>query len=180
MVIRPSGACLRCVWPTAPAQSDVGNCETTGILAPAIAAVTAFQTAEALKLLLGQETTNGVFTCDVFRGSYGVIDITSAPANDCVVCGSGTYPALTSDPVTAVTLCGRDAVQVDPPNREPLDLDRLAQQLKGTVDDLARTPHLLRFAVDGCRFTVFEGGRALLFGVHDDLRARALYDRWLT
>ncbi|MGK0435147.1 MAG: hypothetical protein ACJA0V_004306, partial [Planctomycetota bacterium] len=44
---------------------------------------------------------------------------------------------------------------------------------------LARTQHLLRFEVDGCRFTVFPGGRALLFGVHDPLRARALYDRWL-
>ena len=54
-------------------------------------------------------------------------------------------------------------------------LDRVdGGQLRAAVQDLALTPHLLRFAVDGCRFTVFPDGRALLFGVHDPLRARAL------
>ena len=54
---------------------DVGTCETVGVLEPAIAAVTAFQSAEALKILVGRgaETTRGIFTCDVFRGSYAVL-----------------------------------------------------------------------------------------------------------
>lgn len=179
MVVTKDSACLRCLWPTAPAQSDVGNCETTGIIAPAIAAVTAFQSAEALKLLIGQTPTKGVFTCDVFRGNYSVLPVADRPAEDCVVCDGGTYPALTNEPAQAVTLCGRDAIQIDPPDRPPIDLEALAQQLKDSVEGLARTQHLLRFEVDGCRFTVFPGGRALLFGVHDPLRARALYDRWL-
>jgi adenylyltransferase/sulfurtransferase len=180
MVITADGACLRCLWPTAPAQADVGNCETSGILASAITAVTSFQSAEAIKLLLGMEKTAGVFTCDVFRGNYSVLPLADQPAADCVVCNGGNYPAITEAPTTAVTLCGRDAVQIDPPDREPLDLATLASQLKGSVEDLVLTPHLVRFAVDGCKFTVFPGGRALLFGVHDPLRARALYDRWLT
>lgn len=180
MVIAEGGACLRCLWPTAPAQADVGNCETTGIIAPAIGAVTAFQSAEAMKLLLGLERTSGVFTCDVFRGTYSVLPIADRPADDCVVCSGKTYPAVSEPPVSAVTLCGRDAVQIDPPNREPLDLGRLAEQLGDSVENLVQTPHLVRFAVDDCKFTVFPGGRALLFGVHDPLRARALYDRWLT
>jgi adenylyltransferase/sulfurtransferase len=78
-----------------------------------------------------------------------------------------------------VTLCGRDAVQVDPPRRQPLDLDQLARRLRAIVQGLERTSHLLRFTADGCRFSVFPGGRALLFGVQDPLRARALYDRWI-
>lgn len=180
MVVADGGACLRCLWPTPPATADVGNCETAGILAPTIAAVTAFQSAEAIKLLCGLDRTGGVFTCDIFRGTYSVLPLAERPADDCVVCNGGTYPAITEEPASAVTLCGRDAVQIDPPNREPVDLDRLAEQLKDSVDDLVRTPHLVRFAVDGCKFTVFPGGRALLFGVHDPLRARALYDRWLT
>ncbi|MCK5943165.1 MAG: ThiF family adenylyltransferase, partial [Planctomycetes bacterium] len=80
MVVTPDGACLRCLWPEPPAQSDVGNCETAGILAPAIAAVTAFQAAEALKLLLGAEPTRGVFTCDVWRGAYQVLPLAAGPA----------------------------------------------------------------------------------------------------
>jgi len=179
MVVTPDSACLRCLWPAPPAQADVGNCETSGILAPAIAAVTAFQTAEALKLLLGQPTTRGVFTCDVWRGSYQVLPVAERPAPDCVVCAKGERPALEGESFDAVSLCGRDAVQVQPPDAAPIDLDALAAKLGDAVSDITRTPHLLRFATDGVRFTVFPGGRALLFGVQDPLRARALYDRWL-
>ena len=179
MVVTKDSACIRCLWPTAPAQSDVGNCETTGIIAPAITAVTAFQSAEAIKLLLGQTPTKGVFTCDVFRGTYSVLPVANRPLDDCEVCGGGNYPALTETPAQAVTLCGRDAIQIDPPNRAPIDLAVLAEKLKEAVEDLVLTTHLLRFQVDGCRITVFPGGRALLFGVQDPLRARALYDRWL-
>ncbi|MBX3465031.1 MAG: ThiF family adenylyltransferase [Planctomycetes bacterium] len=179
MVVPATGPCLRCLWPEPPAMADVGSCETAGILAPAIAAVTAFQTAEALKLLVGAEPVRGVFTCDVWRGSYQVLAGSLQPAPDCPVCQRRSFPALEAAPTSAVTLCGRDAVQVDPPRQHGLDLDGLAARLRGSVEALDRTPHLLRFAADGCRFSVFPGGRALLFGVHDPLRARALYDRWI-
>jgi len=179
MVLRPDGPCLRCLWPEPPAQADVGSCETRGVLGPAIAAVTAFQATEALKLLVGAEATTGVFTCDVWRSNYQVLPLASGPAPDCPCCGRGEHPALQSSAVAAVTLCGRDAVQLQPPDAEGHDLDALADRLAGVVEDLQRTPHLLRFAVDGARITVFPGGRALFFGVTDELRARALYDRWL-
>jgi len=47
------------------------------------------------------------------------------------------------------------------------------------VQELDRTPHYLRFCADGAQIRVFASGRALLFGVQDPLRARALYDRWI-
>lgn len=179
MVVPIGGPCLRCLWPEPPAQSDVGSCETAGILQPAIAAVTAFQVAEGIKLLVGAEPARGVFTCDVWRGSYQMVATAARPAPECPACNRAEYPALTAPPTSAVTLCGRDAVQVDPPGRRPVDLDHLAQRLAPIAQSVVRTPHLLRFAADGVRFSVFPGGRALLFGVHDPLRARALYDRWI-
>ncbi len=178
MVMLPGGPCLRCLWPEPPAHTDVGNCETAGILAPTIAAVTAFQVAEALKLLVGHASTRGVFTCDVWRGSYSVLPLAQHPAADCPACSRREFPALHSAPHEAVTLCGRDAVQVDP-GSSALDLTALHLRLLPVATDVMRTPHLLRFAADGCRFSVFPGGRALLFGVRDPLRARALYDRWI-
>jgi len=179
MVVLPGGPCLRCLWPEPPQQADVGNCETVGILSPAIAAVSAFQVAEALKWVVGASPTRGVFTCDVWRGQWSVVQLATSAAPDCVVCRRERFPALVEPRSSAVTLCGRDAVQIDPPQRRDVDLDVLAQRLRPVVTDLVRTPHLLRFAVDGCRFSVFPGGRTLLFGVHDPLRARALYDRWI-
>ena len=175
------GPCLRCLWPTPPSGSDVASCETAGILAPAIASVTAFQTAEALKLLAGRrdDNTNGLFTCDVWRGQYGVTQLMAEPDPDCPVCRRQEYPALQAGQSEAVTLCGRDAVQIDPPSRRAIDLDTLATKLEGVVEGLERTRHLLRFSADNARFSVFPGGRTLVFGVADPLRARALFDRWV-
>ncbi|MBL8754867.1 MAG: ThiF family adenylyltransferase [Planctomycetes bacterium] len=180
MVVRPGGPCLRCLWPDAPATADVGTCETVGILAPAIAAVAAFQVAEALKLLVGSpDVATGVFTCDVWRGHYTRLPLLDRPSPDCVACQHGQHPALVAPAPMAATLCGRDAVQIDPGTTAALDLTALAGQLAEVATDLQRTPHLLRFTADGVRFSVFPGGRALLFGVRDPLRARALYDRWI-
>ncbi|MBM4061035.1 MAG: thiazole biosynthesis adenylyltransferase ThiF [Planctomycetes bacterium] len=181
MVVLPGGPCLRCLWPEPPPGAEVGNCETAGILAPAIAAVTAFQVAEALRLLSGSPAppTRGVFTCDVWTGHYAVLQLASGPAPDCPVCRRERFPALSAPPTDAVTLCGRDAVQVDLALAHPLDLARLAERLGGAVTGMQQTGHLLRFEADGVRFSVFPGGRALLFGVRDPLRARALYDRWI-
>lgn len=179
LAIVPGRPCLRCLWPEPPAQADVGTCETAGILAPAIAAVSAFQTAQALRILVGEAPARGVFTCCVWRSSYQLVELAAEPAADCACCGRNEHPALLAPPGTATSLCGRDAVQVDPGQRLPLDLERCERHLRGLADDVVRTPHLLRFSADGVRFSVFPGGRALLFGVHDPLRARALYDRWV-
>ena len=59
------------------------------------------------------------------------------------------------------------------------EVSALAARLRTAATSIERTPHLLRFVADGVRFSVFPGGRTLLFGVRDPLRARALYDRWI-
>lgn len=180
MVIRPSvTGCLRCLWPQPPSPGEFGTCETVGILSPAIAAVSAFQVSETLKLLTGAEPCGGVFHCNIWLGQYAVTGGSRPIAEDCPSCVQHVYPALQQGAPVAVTLCGRDAVQVDPPRRSPVDLALLQQRLQPAVQGLQRTAHLLRFEVEGCSFRVFPGGRALLFGVSDPLRARALYDRYV-
>jgi molybdopterin/thiamine biosynthesis adenylyltransferase len=181
MVVTPEGPCLRCLWPTPPDAAGAATCETAGVLAPTIAAVTAFQTAEAIKLLAGrgQDTTRGVFLCDLWRGHFQVVATGDSRRADCVTCARQAYPALDDRPTQTAILCGRDAVQIDPTKRAVLDLTALAAQLEGSAADVVRTPHLLRFAADGVRFSVFPSGRALLFGVQDPLRAQALFDRWV-
>jgi molybdopterin/thiamine biosynthesis adenylyltransferase len=180
MAIVPDGPCLRCIWPEAAQAGDAATCETRGILAPAIQAVSAFQVAEALKILVGVAATRGVFTCDVWRGAYGVTQLGARPAADCPCCARGEWPALArAGAAGAVALCGRDAVQVEPPTARVVDLAAFARSLAGAATEVAASPHLVRFAADGVRFSVFAGGRAILFGVRDPLRAQALYDRWI-
>ncbi len=181
MVVTPDGPCLRCLWPEPPAAHAVGTCETVGVLEPAIAAVTAFQSAEALKILAGatDATTRGIFTCDVWRGSYGTIASMATSDPECPACSGRAFPALEAREAQAAVLCGRDAVQIDPPRRGALDLDALQQRLRAAHVEATRSPHYLAFPADGVDVRVFPTGRALLFGVHDLLRARAIYDRWV-
>jgi adenylyltransferase/sulfurtransferase len=167
--------------PEPPPTGEIGTCETVGVLAPAVSHVAAFQATEAIKLLAGraQAITRGMFVVDVWRGVFGVRLADLAPLPDCRSCGTRELPALLETPAEAVTMCGRDAVQVRPAAGVSVDLDRLASRLDGAVADLLNGPQVLRFTVEGCRFSVFRGGRALLFGVSDTARARILYDRWV-
>jgi adenylyltransferase/sulfurtransferase len=173
--------CLRCILPQPPASGEGGTCETEGILEPAVAAVTAFQAAQALKILAGQadRVARGVFVVDVWRDAWGVQLQHAGPVPGCVSCQERTFPALTPAGDAAVTLCGRDAVQVRPAAGTAFAAAAWRERLRGAGVAVEQTPHLARFTADGCRFTVFPDGRALVFGVADSRRALALYDRWI-
>ena len=173
--------CLRCLLPEAPPTGEAPTCETTGILEPVIADVTAFQCMQALKILSGNRDSiaRGLYCVDLWRNTRTTLLADAGPDAACKTCGTREFPALTAPPPETVSLCGRDAVQVLPASDAGVDLDRLAELLRSWAPDLERTPHMLRFTAEGCRFSVFRGGRAILFGVTDPARAKVLYDRYV-
>jgi adenylyltransferase/sulfurtransferase len=67
-VARRRTPCLRCWLPMLP-QGESETSETEGVLLPAVAAIAAFQSAQALKLLAGrvESVCRGVFAADVWR-----------------------------------------------------------------------------------------------------------------
>ena len=183
MVVVPHRTpCLRCVLPDTAPAGEVGTCETDGILAPTIAAVSAFQSAQALALLArGEaEVARGVFTIDVWTGRSELRLRSAEPSAECPACTRGEFPALEHSTEGTVRLCGRNATQVTPRSSEAaVDLGRLATRLHEVATDVELTPHLLRFKVEECGFSVFRGGRTLVFGIDDPVRARVLYDRYV-
>ena len=52
-VVKPGGACLRCVWPEATRDGLVGNCAEAGVLGPVPGVLGSLQALEVLKLVLG-------------------------------------------------------------------------------------------------------------------------------
>ena len=52
-VLRPGGACLRCVWPEATRDGLVGNCAEAGVLGPVPGVLGSLQALEVLKAVLG-------------------------------------------------------------------------------------------------------------------------------
>ena len=173
--------CLRCLLDEPPAGYAIGSCETIGVLEPAVAAIAALQSIEALKILAGRRdaVTRGLTRIDLWNGTHQRFFAAALPRPECASCGTREFPSLEAGTTPTVVLCGRDTVQIRPARKITLDLDAVGRALADAVTNLERTPHLLRISVDGCRIALFADARALVFGTSDPLRARALYDRWI-
>ncbi|MDP6721158.1 MAG: thiazole biosynthesis adenylyltransferase ThiF, partial [Pirellulaceae bacterium] len=75
-------------------------------------------------------------------------------------------------------LCGRNAVQLSFPDRQPLSLESLAEKLRG-VGEVSGNRFLLRLAVDDYLITVFPDGRAIIGGTEDITEAKTVYAKYI-
>lgn len=55
-VVKPGGACLRCLWPEATREGLVGNCAEAGVLGPVPGTLGSLQALEVLKAVLGRSS----------------------------------------------------------------------------------------------------------------------------
>lgn len=181
MTLRPgSTPCLRCVFPEAPAPGEAPTCDTAGVLGPVVALIAAVESAEAMKLALGDlDALNpNLLAVDTWDWSIDQIPL-GAPRPECPTCQRHEFTFLDQQaPSQTTSLCGRDAVQVlvHPPVR--LSLGDLAARLEplGTVQ---HNVFLLRATLDGYELTVFPDGRAIVKGTVDPGVARSVYARYV-
>lgn len=182
MAVVPGGPCLRCVFPAPPGPGELQTCDTAGVLGMGPSMVGALQGIEAIRILTGQARPPALLMVDAWNWRIRAIDLADARRTDCPCCGRkefGFLDAPAGD--SAVTLCGRNAVQVRPSARVEIDLNQLAEKLRqaGRID---QTAYLLRcWLVDPAEIslTVFADGRALVHGTSDLLRAKSLYARFV-
>jgi molybdopterin/thiamine biosynthesis adenylyltransferase len=188
-VLPGRGACLRCLFPEPAPPGSLPTCDTAGVILPAVAAVASFQAGAALNLLAASDEARAryepfLLDIDAWNGLARRLPAPRDP--QCPCCAERDFPFLFA-PVerSAVSLCGRNTVQVRPQlasgerRGQVADLARIAERVRGQASSIAAEPALLAFDVDGVRFTVFSDGRALIEGTQDVARARALYDRWV-
>ncbi|CAA9561540.1 MAG: Molybdopterin-synthase adenylyltransferase [uncultured Thermomicrobiales bacterium] len=180
-VIPGETPCLRCVFPHAPAPGSLPTCQTAGVIGPAVEAVGAIQTVEAMKLLTGHRSSlhGGLVTLDMWTVKMDTVP-TGAPRTGCPVCERREFPGLGTTGRQAVSLCGRDSMQVSSHPPAPVDLTALARRLDG-LGDVRLTPFLLRFTPSplGRGLTVFPDGRAIVHDTTEPSVARADYARWV-
>ncbi len=183
MTIRPGEtACLRCLMDVPPEAGATETCDTAGVIGPAVNAVIALASAEAMKLLVGR--VDLLRPClriiDVWQGTFREID--TAPLRSgggCAACGRGERTWLHGRAGSrAAVLCGRNAVQITPGERAELDLVAVARRLAG-AGPVRQTPYLLRVAPvePPCELTLFRDGRAIIQGTDDVAVARSIYTR---
>jgi len=170
-------SCFRCVAVSQNIGSTILTCDTAGVISPAPFIIGSFQSAEAMKILVGaKETNRDLITIDAWEGTFDRLKI--APREDCPAC-QGKYEFLEGEfGVRTTSLCGQNAVQVLNPEARHLSLEVLAARLK-PVARVSYNEYMLRFTVDGHEMVVFPDGRAILRNTTDESLARALYARYV-
>ncbi len=172
--------CLRCIFDEMPDAGSSPTCDTAGVIMPIIATVSATQVAEALKLLVGDVASlhRSLMQFDVWANDLQRIKI-GEPNPECKTCGQRIFEFLDADSQEfSAILCGRNAVQIAPPNATNLDLERLAETL-GSIAEVKQNEYLLRFTSGENEVTVFRDGRAIVRGTDDVTVARSLYAKYI-
>jgi len=170
--------CLRCIFEEIPGVGSSPTCDTAGVIQPIISIVSAVQTTEALKILVGKTESlhQSLMQFDVWQNDWRKIKL-GAPNADCKTCGQRNFEFLEAKNVEfSAVLCGRDAVQISPLITADLDLQALAQRLK-TLGEVKQNEYLVRLKYDIFELTVFRDARAIIRGTDDVSAARSIYAR---
>jgi sulfur carrier protein ThiS adenylyltransferase len=179
-ILPGEGPCLNCLLDKIPANGQ--TCDTVGIIAPAVQMVVAYQTAEALKILVEdfQAVRRKIVTFDLWENQQMQLGMEMAKKEDCPSCGANpAYPYLerTAELKTAV-LCGRDTVQIRPSFNREIDLEEMERRLV-SHGKVRRNPYLLEVESDSRRFVLFKDGRALVHGTKNTAEAKSIYHRFI-
>jgi molybdopterin-synthase adenylyltransferase len=180
--------CLRCLMPSPPPPGTTETCDTAGVLGPAVSMIASFQAALALKILTGHadKVDRRLTIIDAWTGSFRQIDVSKLLANSqCPACHQGERLWLHGNQKSSsIILCGRNAVQVTPPEKPAISLPNIASRLRASGEVTANA-FLVRVTISESygeqpiEMTIFPDGRAIIRGTEDPALARTLYSRYI-
>lgn len=182
-------ACLRCLMQNPPPPGSTETCDTAGVLGPAIGVIASLQAAMALRMLTGRHDDQllnriplKLTIVDVWDLTFRQVDVSRLrDSTDCPACKQGERLWLDGSQSSGSTiLCGRNAVQVSPPEKTQLSLPELAERLE-TAGKVTANAFLVRadLADSDLQITVFPDGRAIVKGTEDPSAAKAVYSRYI-
>jgi molybdopterin-synthase adenylyltransferase len=172
--------CLRCIFEDMPDAGSSPTCDTAGVIMPIIATVSAVQVAEAIKIMVGDDRSlhRSLLQFDLWQNDWRKIKL-STPNPDCRACGQRVFDFLDAETSEfSAVLCGRDAVQISPPNPTTIDLEAFGGRL-GHLANVKQNEYLVRFSSEDKEITLFRDGRAIVKGTDDISIARSLYARYV-
>ncbi|MDQ0253997.1 molybdopterin/thiamine biosynthesis adenylyltransferase [Evansella vedderi] len=171
--------CLNCLLETVPMGG--ATCDTVGVIGPVVQMVVAFQTTEALKILVEDwdSLRKKLVSFDLWKNEQMAINVSAVKKSTCQSCGNEpTYPYLSYDQQTKSTvLCGRNTVQIRPPKKLERNLEQLSKLLSTLEGSVQQNPYLLSYTQGEHRLVFFKDGRVLVHGTNDISEAKTLYHR---
>ncbi len=179
--------CFRCLFEEAPPPGSSATCDTVGVIAPAVAIVANFQSAEALKILTGnyQHVNRCLLNIDLWANEFMQLKVSNAyEKGDCPCCKHRKFEFLDGAAgSSAATLCGRNAVQLRHKQQSgDVDLDALATRLR-RHGEVKVNEFMLRTEIaeshKAYEITLFRDGRAIVKGTDDPGIARSIYAKFV-
>lgn len=191
-IIPEQTPCIRCLFETSPPPGMTPTCDTAGVLGSVTGLIGNFEAAEALKICAGRldEINKKLFQVDLWNGEMHQFKIAKArEVADCPCCKQKNFEFLEGQGASTTTsLCGRNAVQINPKSGVKLDLTELAASLEGTSDitNVSANRFLLKFNApggdvpeEGLEITVFPDARAIVKGTKRVPVARTAYSKYV-
>ena len=174
--------CLRCLFEEPPPSGSTPTCDTAGILGPIINIIASIEAMEAIKILTGhtEAVRRTLLVVELWHFAVREIGLDAVRREGrCPVCHDHRYEWLEGRRGShSAVLCGRNAVQLSPPDRHPISLDEMARKLAG-VAHVERNRFLLRATIGDHVLTLFPDGRAIIGGTEDVATARSLYAKYV-
>jgi len=170
-------ACFRCLFPKLPPPGSLPTCETAGILNTVPAVIASIQTTSALRILLGSEFDSNLTLFDAWTNELSQIKV--GRREKCPCCSLGHYEFLNAEKKEVITsLCGRNAISINPLKKGNINLKELSRSLK-RLGDVKRSASLLIFKLKDYEVTIFSDGRAIIKGTADERKAKSLYSKYV-
>jgi molybdopterin-synthase adenylyltransferase len=177
-IIPGHSACLRCFMEDQPPLGSLPTCETSGVWPAAAQSVAAVGMTSALRLLTGEESNTDLSELDLRGGLHRTVHVVRR--EDCPTCGRREFTWLEGRTGSQSNrMCGRDMVHLAPLTPGHLDLPALAHRLRESFQ-VQLTEYLLHLRSPEAEVYLFPDGRALVKGVTDPARARAIFNRFIT
>lgn len=174
--------CLRCLIGEVPPPGTSPTCDTVGVLGPIVNVIASTQAMEAIKILSGnrQSISRTLNIFDLWDSRMRQIKLDGLrDQSQCLTCQQHDYSWLRGEKVgQSSVLCGRNAVQLSPPERQQLDLAHLREKLQ-SLGKVTANPFLLRVEVEGYTLTLFADGRTIVGGTEDVAVAKTVHAKYI-
>lgn len=176
-IIPGKTACYRCITGSDATPPNEANCNTSGVLNMISTIIAAYESAEAVKIILNDPAVRmSLLYLDIWENEQIAIQVNPVP--DCPVCQLGQYSLLNQPRGSIATvLCGQDAVQIVPGTSRTIDFPALAERL-GKIFTVRYNAFMLTLFDGTHEISLFRDGRAIVRQARDENQAKGLYSEY--
>ncbi len=177
-ILPGAGPCLRCLLPEPPSAGSQQTCASAGVLNMITGVIGNIEAAEAMKLALRSPQVRTTFlSINLWNSSFREVELARDP--ECPACAHGRYDFLSrARESRAVSLCGRDSIQISPADGTVVDFSVVSERLRhlGTVRS---SDFMLIFSGGDREIRLFKDGRAIISKVRDATQAKSIYSEYI-